>query len=440
MFEQLINICGAILLHSSFALGGVPGLSQSKADLEKAAELAVERAAEKAAERAVEKALNSGNSSTITVTIKEAYENAKYTAEEAAAPGSESTKPEDRQYEAAPAGKGQYEVYDSAEAAELGISKEQVNSSVEELQAGGGVSSVEAEVEAPISGEVDDGGEGDSGEGGEVDADDPGDIDADGTEDVAEVASFESNRENADGEKGEEAAGGADASVGLDLSGDFGGLDLSDGDQSGGAAKGDGSFGKRNTFTDSSTSPNQDYDGVGKAEVDDEEDAEIMKMYASDFGDAGWSSAKQQGWIRHRPLWDDTKNRVTRQPFWDDSAAATDVSGKGKKEEDPDLRSTEEKDTSRTRMSKRMLEELENERTSTVKSPPGKLYELLQRDAAAPPVINATKIAAPPPVKVVYATPYYPPPSRGFEKKTLEFMQSTISPKELNDEVKNIFR
>lgn len=65
----------------------------SRRELERAAELAVERAAEKVAERAAEKSLEEGNSTTLTVTVKEGYSNARKTAEEQAAPGSESTRP-----------------------------------------------------------------------------------------------------------------------------------------------------------------------------------------------------------------------------------------------------------------------------------------------------------------------------------------------------------
>lgn len=66
--------------------------SARKEDLERAAELAVERAAEKAAERAVEKSLEAGNQTSMTITVKESYSNARKTAEEQAAPGSESTR------------------------------------------------------------------------------------------------------------------------------------------------------------------------------------------------------------------------------------------------------------------------------------------------------------------------------------------------------------
>lgn len=70
-------------------------LEARKEDLERAAELAVERSAERAAERAVEKALEAGNQTSTTITVKESYSNARKTAEEQAAPGSESTRPID---------------------------------------------------------------------------------------------------------------------------------------------------------------------------------------------------------------------------------------------------------------------------------------------------------------------------------------------------------
>lgn len=63
-----------------------------KEDLERAAELAVERSAERAAERAVEKSLEAGNKTSMTITVKESYSNARKIAEEQAAPGSESTR------------------------------------------------------------------------------------------------------------------------------------------------------------------------------------------------------------------------------------------------------------------------------------------------------------------------------------------------------------
>ena len=267
----------------------IADLSTKKEDLERAAELAVERAAEKAAERAVEKALNSGNSSTITVTVKEAYSNSKKTAEEAAAPGSESTRPYDskiydRQYGYTPP--GSYKVDDSSEAKELGIPKEALNSSVENLESAEATSAEETDRSV------------ESTDGPEADA------------------SFESAKDVSDKSVPVITAvpgsiNNFDSSTALGFGADFSGLDAS----ADSSFKGD--FGLKSdtkTFSTSYSNTKDDFPGT-KVDVDDEEDAEIFKMYASDFGDGGWSSTKKEGWVRHRQLWDDNKNPKTSQNF-----------------------------------------------------------------------------------------------------------------------------
>lgn len=347
-------------------------LSTSKADLERAAELAVERAAEKAAERAVEKALTSGNSSTGTVTVKESYSNAQKTADEAAAPGSESTrsydaKMYDRQYAYSPP--GDYKVDDSAEAEELGISKESLNSSVENLEESEGGESVgSAESLGPADTSFE------SAEGGSVESEKP------------EVSAIPISN--------------FDTPSTLDFGADF--------DP---GFKG-GDFGlKRSTetFSSSYSKPKDDFPPA-KVDVDDHEDAEIFKMYA-DFGGTGWSSTKQKGWVRHRPLWDDSKrvNRDFIDDFGDVSAVETRAAGKK-------LPPTENQ---KVKLHKRMVDQ-QIDRSDQLAVPlatlsldsrtPEALYQLLQREVKIPMTKNKYNNRVPVPMKV-YVTipvPYLP--------------------------------
>ncbi|XP_058791249.1 uncharacterized protein LOC131664289 isoform X2 [Phymastichus coffea] len=397
----------AVLLYSSVAFAGY---STNKKDLERAAELAVERAAEKAAERAVEKALNSGNSSTITVTVKEAYENTKKTAEEAAAPGSESTRPHnpqmyDRQYAYTPPVDGDYKVSDSAEAEELGVSKESLNSSVEDLGS--------AEVTE---------GSADKEPEEEVDVDLP-----------LELASFESVKENAD-ETTDSSGKDFDVSLGIDFGLDFGSLDMS------------GDFGSKSSASSKtetySTSVSKD-NGSNPVDVSEDEDAEVFGMYASDFEGSGWSSKKQKGWVRHRPLWDDTKSRVSRGSLWDD-IMKTDKADEKKRDK-------KSSDKPKPKLFKRNAGDFEAAESGTnqVAVPlaslsldpkaPALLYQLLQKELKYSSSNYSIKSPIPMRLYVTVPVPYLRANNHDNDKEVTHITprpyRTTIAPKEINDEI-----
>jgi hypothetical protein len=271
-------------------------LSTNKKDLERAAELAVERAAEKAAERAVEKALNSGNSSTITVTVKESYSNAKKTAEEAAAPGSESTRPYDpkvynSQYAYEPRPPTQYKVTASGEDEEYSGDKDPEADQSVEYESSSELSSESIEqIRAPLAPTT---------PITEMDSDnDESEFDA-----TSDADSFDIN---------------SDAS----FQGNFGLKSTKSG--------------RTETFSRSYSSPKTDFADT-KVEVDDNEDAKILKLYATQLQKDGWSSARQKGWIRHRPLWDDSKVGRIDQEFWNsfgDMSVSESAFGKDQSNED----------------------------------------------------------------------------------------------------------
>lgn len=413
------------------------GLSIHQRELERAAELAVERAAEKAAERAVEKALNSGNSSTVTVTVKESYSNAMKTAEEQAAPGSESTRPYDpkiydRQYGYSPP--GQYRVNESAEAEELGISKESLNSSVENGGAATPVPTSAESVEADRSVEA-------------VSTPSLGFDVAVSTKSIPEIPEIP-----------EKPATSSISSVGFDVStnaglgfsaADFSTLDSALDDVSTSIVTGvepgfKGDFGLKSstkTFSSSySKNKDDDFSGTKVVDVDDEEDAEIFKMYASDFGDGGWTSAKQKGWVRHRPLWDDSKKLGSKnQDFWsedfsDISAGETQskdspkvqpplipTSLKAQPQPAPLVSSTTQKTS---QVVKRMVEHYTDRNQDQVAVPlatlsldpktPAALYQLLQREVKFP--VNGYDRRLPMPMKVYVTIPVPYLPSYGIQR------------------------
>ncbi|XP_016842455.3 uncharacterized protein LOC107981340 [Nasonia vitripennis] len=423
LFQQLLSIC-AVVLYGSVVMAG---LSIHQRELERAAELAVERAAEKAAERAVEKALNSGNSSTVTVTVKESYSNAMKTAEEQAAPGSESTRPYDpkiydRQYGYSPP--GQYQVNDSAEAEELGISKESLNSSVENAGAATPVPTSAESVEADRS--------------------------------VESVSTPTIGFDAATKDGPDEPATSSISSVGFDVStsaglgfsaADFSTLDSALDDVSTSIVadsepgfKGD--FGLKSstkTFSSSySKSKDDDFSGTKVVDVDDDEDAEIFKMYASDFGDGGWTSAKQKGWVRHRPLWDDNKKLDTNnKDFWSEDfsdISAGETQNKDSQKVQPPSTPTsptaqtpaEESPTTQktSQVVKRMVKHYTDRNQEQVAVPlatlsldpktPAALYQLLQREVKFP--INGYDRRLPMPMKVYVTIPVPYLPSYGIPK------------------------
>ena len=226
--------------------------STSREELERAAELAVERAAEKVAERAVEKSLDAGNSSTVTVTVKEGYSNARRTAEEDAAPGSESTRPgyyvnyQHQHYDTP-----NYDVNHSEESyssRESHYSDEEADSNPEDAETYD--SSSHAETEAPTYAATD----------------------------------FSSD---------------------LDF-------DFDDFGSSG------GNFGMRNKrmFQGSQMKSFKTRGFASKRSIPEETDEDIFKRYSGN-SKTGWTTTKQGGWTRHRPIWDDHL-RQKNDDIWDD--------------------------------------------------------------------------------------------------------------------------
>ena len=391
-------------------------LEEKRKELERAAELAVERAVEKAAERAVERALNNGNSSTITVTTKESYQNAQRVAEEQAASGSESTRPYNpqiynRQYDYQ--GGGDYKV-DPDEAEELGISKEQVNSSVEGNQ------------ERPQTNQA-------SGE--QVSGEEVASAEEDGG------VSYEEN-EGAEeaGEGGEE--GEKDFQLGFST--DFGDLDIS------GISTLKGDFGMKNTktFTNSYSKPKDEFAG-GNLDIDPEEGATIFHMYASDFGGTGWSSAKQDGWVRHRPLWDDNNQNVGRRHFdpFGTKQPTDEQKGKAHKNEGEQRSEQTRHHPRRIRLHKRNVDNLDKygiplTAHSIDSATPTGNYEFLQKEIKLPVSSIVYGSVTPAPMKAYLTIPVPYVAGRAFRNNTeleapsgFEPHKLSLPPKQLNDEV-----
>uniref|UniRef100_A0ABD2W6G6 Uncharacterized protein n=1 Tax=Trichogramma kaykai TaxID=54128 RepID=A0ABD2W6G6_9HYME len=404
-------------------------LAEKRRELERAAELAVERAVEKAAERAVEKALSNGNSSTITVTTKEAYSNAKAVAEEQAAPGAESTLPDDppqvaydRQY----GYEGGYKVDTSAEAEQLGISKESVNSSVENNE------------EAAASGEASEAADG-SAEAAAGSAE----------HDSYEVSDVDDDEAEGGGDKAEGDAG-KDFDIGFDTDFD---IDIS------GISSLKGDFGLKNTKT-ISNSYSKPKDGFppGHLDINPEEGATILEMYASDFGGSGWSSAKQDGWVRHRPLWDDNSQQQQNvgrryfENFGEKNPQEAKAQGKKKSQKPEEERQQPQPSEHHHRriklIHKRMVDNLDMYGVpltahSIDSSAQAGLYQFLQKEIKLPVHKKQFGAKTPAPMKVYLTIPVPYVPSRGFQKRdekdtiNLQLPYNAVpeSPKSFNDEL-----
>lgn len=247
-----------------------------------------ERAAEKAAERALAKSLNPKNSSDITITVLEGHKNTKKMGKEPVVSSAKSTrscgrKIRSRQYDYQSPDDGEYKVSDSSEADELGIPKDSLNSSIEDL---GSVEAVEKSVEG--SAEV---------QSQEVTT-------------PEDFTSFESTREPND-KTSESSEKDLDLSFGQLFDHNFSSLLMSgDSGEKGSSTR------KTESYTPSFTKPK---DLGSQMVMHGAADTEVLRMY-DNKKNSGWLD-KQKDLVGRRQLWDDNKSRVSRRSSWDDFSA-----------------------------------------------------------------------------------------------------------------------